>query len=166
MRMQEEKTKVLLCARALLLCCSSAELLSTNEKLWLKFLYLIFDKQGSEVEKYFQTNKEQLIQMCTSQQRLQRVSAFADVVIAPSRFVLESNLGDRSSVFDQGRSVLETVPPTGLSTCRARSLSHGDQARLRYYENTSWTAVRQDRDGNVRPLGETRRWFIAHCSYS
>ena len=37
MRMQDEQIKVLLSNRTLLVCCSSSNLLLTNEKLWLKF---------------------------------------------------------------------------------------------------------------------------------
>jgi hypothetical protein len=73
MRMQEEKTKVTLCARSLLVCCSSTNLLSTDQKLWLKFLYLIFDKQQNEVENYLKNNIDLLMQISTTNQRLQKV---------------------------------------------------------------------------------------------
>jgi hypothetical protein len=72
MRMQEDKTKTLLSARALPICCLSSNLLSTDEKLWLKFLYLIFDKQTNQIEIYFQHNIDSLVQICTTNQRLQK----------------------------------------------------------------------------------------------
>lgn len=74
MRMQETSTKVLLCARALLVSCASRDLLGTDEKLWLKFLYLIFDKQQNEIELYFQNNADALVKICTGEGRLQKVN--------------------------------------------------------------------------------------------
>jgi len=73
MRMQEEKAKTILCARALLVCCLSSQLLLTDEKLWMKFLYLIFDKQQNEIENYLKNNADSLVQICTTNQRLQKV---------------------------------------------------------------------------------------------
>ncbi len=72
MRMQDEKNKNLLSIHALLLCCLSSNILLTNKKLWLKFLYLIFDKQLQQIENYFQNNINSLIQICTTNQRLQK----------------------------------------------------------------------------------------------
>ena len=76
MRMQEEKAKIVLCARALLVCCLSSQLLLSDEKLWTKFLYLIFDKQQNEIENYFKNNVDSLVQICTTNQRLQKVIIF------------------------------------------------------------------------------------------
>ncbi len=73
MRMQEEKSQTLLSVRALLVCCSSSNRLLTDKKLWLKFLYLIFDKQQNQVENYFQNNIDSLVQICTTNQRLEKV---------------------------------------------------------------------------------------------
>jgi len=73
MRMQEEKSQTLLSARALLVCCSSSNRLLTDKKLWLKFLYLIFDKQQNQMENYFQNNIDSLVQICTTNQRLEKV---------------------------------------------------------------------------------------------
>ncbi|CAF2549669.1 unnamed protein product [Rotaria sp. Silwood2] len=70
MRMQDENTKQILSIRALLVCCLSSILLLTDEKLWLKFLYLIFDKQYKEIENYFNNNINSLVQICTTNQRL------------------------------------------------------------------------------------------------
>ena len=73
MRMQDEQNKSLLAGRSLPICCLSADLLLVNAKLWLKFLYLIFDKQQKQIEHYLQNNVDVLVQICTSSQRLQRV---------------------------------------------------------------------------------------------
>lgn len=73
MRTQDEQTKSLLSARSLLVCCLSSNVLLTNEKLWLKFLYLMFDKQQNQIENYLQNNINSLVQICTANQRLQKV---------------------------------------------------------------------------------------------
>lgn len=73
MRMQEENVKVTLCVQALLICSLASQLLSTNDRLWLKFLYLIHDKKQSEVADFFKKNADQLVQTCTNSQRLQKV---------------------------------------------------------------------------------------------
>ncbi|CAF3563233.1 unnamed protein product [Rotaria sp. Silwood1] len=70
MRMQDENAKEILSNRALLVCCLSSNLLLTDEKLWLKFLYLIYDKQQKEIEDYFQNNANALVEICTTYQRL------------------------------------------------------------------------------------------------
>jgi len=73
MRMQNEQTKSLLAARSLLVCCLSSNVLMINEKLWLKFLYLIFDKQQNQIENYLQNNIDSLVKICATNQRLQKV---------------------------------------------------------------------------------------------
>ncbi|CAF5141483.1 unnamed protein product, partial [Rotaria magnacalcarata] len=73
MRMQDEQFKQTLSDRALLACCSSSILLSSDEKLWLKFLYLIFDKKPNEVENYLKNNVNSLVQICTTNQRLTKL---------------------------------------------------------------------------------------------
>lgn len=75
MRMQDENLKKTLCAKALLLCCSSSNILSTDKRLWLKFLYLTFDKKQKEIEQYFNSNRDLLIQICTTNQQLQKVNS-------------------------------------------------------------------------------------------
>ncbi|CAF2053347.1 unnamed protein product [Rotaria magnacalcarata] len=79
MRMQDEQFKQTLSDRALLACCSSSILLSSDEKLWLKFLYLIFDKKPNEVENYLKNNVNSLVQICTTNQRLtkEQISAIS-----------------------------------------------------------------------------------------
>ncbi|CAF1278175.1 unnamed protein product [Adineta ricciae] len=72
MKMQDEQLKFILCVRTLLICCLSAQLLSTDNKLWLKFLYLIFDKQPKDIQNFLQNHADALIQTCTSNQRLQK----------------------------------------------------------------------------------------------
>ena len=76
MKMQDEQLKVTLCVRTLLICCLSAQLLSTDNKLWLKFLYLIFDKQPKEIQNFLQNHADALIQACMSNQRLQKVKHY------------------------------------------------------------------------------------------
>ncbi len=74
MRMQDdEKNRIILSARSLIICSLSSNILLTNEKLWLKFLYFIFDKQQKQIEIYFQNNINSLIEICTTNQRLQKV---------------------------------------------------------------------------------------------
>ena len=73
MRMQDNQLKLLLSSRALLVCCSSSNLLLIDKKLWLKFLYLIFDKQQNQIENYFLNNLDLLVQICTTNQRLRKV---------------------------------------------------------------------------------------------
>lgn len=73
MRMQDEKAKTILCARALLVCCLSSQVVLSDEKLWIKFLYLIFDKKKDEIENYLKNNVDSLVQICTTHQRLQKV---------------------------------------------------------------------------------------------
>ena len=73
MRTQDDQSKSLLAARSLLVCCSSSILLSTNEQLWLKFLYLLFDRQKKQIDQYLQNNIEQLVRICTNNQRLLKV---------------------------------------------------------------------------------------------
>lgn len=73
MRMQDEQAKIVLSTRALLVCCSSSNILLTNNKLWLKFLYLIFDKQQKEIDIYLQNNIQSFVQICTTNQRLLKV---------------------------------------------------------------------------------------------
>ncbi|CAF1165471.1 unnamed protein product [Adineta steineri] len=72
MRTQDEKTKIMLCVRALLVSCLSSQLVLTDEKLWLKFLYHIFDKQQNEIENFFKNNVDLLVKACTENQRIQK----------------------------------------------------------------------------------------------
>ena len=72
MRTQDEQTKNLLSARSLLVSCLGANVLLTGEKLWLKFLYLLFDKQQNQIENYLQNHVDSLVQICTTNQRLQK----------------------------------------------------------------------------------------------
>lgn len=73
MRTQDDQSKSLLAARSLLACSSSSILLSTDERLWLKFLYLLFDRQRKQIDQYLQNNTEELVRICTNNQRLQQV---------------------------------------------------------------------------------------------
>ena len=73
MRMQDEKTKTILCGRALISCCLGSNVLLIDKKLWLKFLYLIFDKQHNQIDNYFKNNIDSLVRMCTENRRLQQV---------------------------------------------------------------------------------------------
>lgn len=73
MRMQDEQAKVLLSNRSLLVCSSSSNILLTNNKLWLKFLYLIYDKQSKQIDIYLQNNLQSLIDICITNQRLLKV---------------------------------------------------------------------------------------------
>ncbi|UJR36911.1 hypothetical protein I4U23_029624 [Adineta vaga] len=94
MRMQDEKLKIMLCVRALLICCLSSQILSTDERLWIKFLYLIFDKQQKEIEKFFNNNVNLLIETCTANQRLQKsqISAIGLLCSLKRELFLESFL--------------------------------------------------------------------------
>lgn len=76
MRMQDDKAKQMLSAQALLASCLSSNILLTDDKLWLKFLYLIFDKKHNEIEVYFKTNVDSLVKICTTNQRLTKVIEF------------------------------------------------------------------------------------------
>lgn len=74
MRTQDDQSKGLLAARSLLVCCSSSILLSTDARLWLKFLYLLFDRQRKQIDQYLQNNIDELVRICTNNQRLQKVT--------------------------------------------------------------------------------------------
>ena len=152
MRMQDTSTKVLLCARALLVCCASRNLLGTDGKLWLKFLYQIFDKQQNEIEDYFQANVDALVQICTSEARLQKVNR--SLLISATHWFATSFSGshhsDQSALFDQGQSLLETISPNRVPTLGVGSILSGDETRVRHYEDATRSAVRQERDGNVK----------------
>lgn len=73
MRNQDEQIKFMLSTRTLILSSLSSITFLSSRQLWLKFLYLIFDKEQKSIENYFQTNRDQLIEICTNNQRLQPV---------------------------------------------------------------------------------------------
>lgn len=95
MRTQDEQNKNVLAARSLLVCCSSSTLFSTNEHLWLKFLYLIFDQQRKQIDQYLQNNIEELVRICTNNQRLQKVlHRFLVLFFHQNIFFTESNISN------------------------------------------------------------------------
>jgi hypothetical protein len=119
MRMQDNNIKLDLSARALLVCCLSSNLLFINQKLWLKFLYLIFDKQQNEIENYFKNNIDSLVQICTTTQRLQKVLIpfFLYYISKQFLFFSGTNLSYKSFMFNKTKSFLKTISSFCLSTC-------------------------------------------------
>lgn len=71
--MKDDKIKIILSNQTLIICCLSSNVILTNDKLWLKFIYFIFNKQHKQIENYFQQNINSLVQICTTNQRLQKV---------------------------------------------------------------------------------------------
>ena len=73
MKNQDERIKSMLATQTLILCALSSITFLTSQQLWLKFLYLIFDKQPKSIETYFKNNQRQLIEISSNSQRLKQV---------------------------------------------------------------------------------------------
>jgi hypothetical protein len=123
MRNQDEKNRIILSDYSLIICCLSSNILLTNNKLWLKFLYFIFDKQTKQIEIYFQNNINSLIEICTTNQRLQKViieySLFLVIFIY---LFLGTNISYKSFMFNKTKFILKIIFTNCLSTFGTRSI--------------------------------------------